>query len=66
MITLFDEADYEIHHKRKHAQNHGCRHHQIYFENLPAIDNQIAKPCLACEIFSHDAANPTQHNKSPF
>lgn len=55
---LFQKYHKEVHSRGKQAKNAGRAHHEVEFEHLPAIHDEIAKPCAGDDILSHDRSDP--------
>ena len=51
---FFKDQDAKVHKGGKDGQNKGGTHHQTQVEYLPAVDNQVAEPFPADQIFTHD------------
>lgn len=55
---LFQKDHKKIHSRGEQAQNDGRAHHEVEFEHLPAVHDEIAEPRPRNDILSHDRADP--------
>ena len=55
---LLEKNNEKVHSRRKQTKNKRGSHHKIQLKHLPAVDDEVSKPRLGDDIFTHDRADP--------
>ena len=57
---LFQQYHKGVHPRRKQTEKKGRAHHEVEFEDLPAVDDEISEPRARDDVFAHYRAYPAQ------